>query len=514
MGQSFRFDLIFESSNWRHPTTLATHHLALLTSDQSNLDSLDEKTMKLSGELAKDRIPGLRWGSVPHSSHPVLRYVAGMRKYLTHTRMLAQSTPADRNRLVDFWRATAILVVVFGHWLAASIWLTGNGDIELMNSLEWVPAAGWLTWIVQVMPIFFLAGGYANARALSRVVRKEEPRHVWITTRMRRLFTPVVPLLVVWVGFIVAFRPLIPARVVQAGAMAATVPLWFMAVYLALVALAPFTYAWWRRSGMSSVVALLGAAIAVDVLRLGFGVPLIGWVNFLFAWAGIHQAGYLWSDLDRQGISARLGWLVAGLSLLALILLTAAGVYPIAMLGIPGAAITNVTPPTFAIALLGGMQLGVIWGTQRSVRRFANSARGWHAVVSLSGVIMTVYLWHLTAMALVGAAGLSLFGGTGFRVEPGTSGWWLTRPLWLGLLALVTLGLVALFARFEWRISTLPAPATRAVVIGLILTVTATAAVAVQGLATTTAHVRWLIPIAGTAGAALVGALPRRTLAP
>jgi hypothetical protein len=433
-----------------------------------------------------------------------------MKKYITYTRSLAAATPADRNRIVDFWRAAAILVVIFGHWLAASIWLAPDGDIKLMNSLEWVPGAGWVTWLVQVMPIFFLAGGYANARALQRVTRGEEKRHVWITTRMRRLFTPVIPLLVVWVALIVALRGLISARVIQAGAMAATVPLWFMAVYLLLIALAPFTHAWWRRSGATSIAILFAAVAAIDVARLVFDIPLIGWINFLFAWAGIHQLGYLWSDLDQRGIAQRTGWVLAATSLVALIALTAGGVYPVAMLGIPGAEITNVTPPTLAIMVLGGIQLGVIWGTQGRVRRFTSSARGWHAVVTVSGIMMTLYLWHLTAMALVGATGLSGFHGLAFSIEPGTAAWWLTRPVWLSVLTMVTLGLVALFARFEWRISDRPAPATPAAVLGALLTASAAAMVAVEGLSTTTAEIRWIIPALAILGAMAVGALPNQ----
>ena len=99
-----------------------------------------------------------------------------MASYIEYTRRLAEATPPERNRVVDFWRAAAICVVVFGHWLAASIWVTPDGEIELLNSLEWVPYAGWITWIVQVMPIFFLAGGYANARGLGRVERGEQLR--------------------------------------------------------------------------------------------------------------------------------------------------------------------------------------------------------------------------------------------------------------------------------------------------------------------------------------------------
>ena len=59
-----------------------------------------------------------------------------MKKYLAYTRKLAEATPASRNRIVDFWRVVAILVVMFGHWLAASIWLRPDDEIELLNSLE------------------------------------------------------------------------------------------------------------------------------------------------------------------------------------------------------------------------------------------------------------------------------------------------------------------------------------------------------------------------------------------
>ncbi len=434
-----------------------------------------------------------------------------MKKYLAYTRNLAEATPASRNRIVDFWRVVAILVVMFGHWLAASIWLRPDGEIELLNSLEWIPYAGWVTWIVQVMPIFFLAGGYANARGLGKVERGEQRRRDWITARVRRMFTPVIPLLLAWVLLIIIMRGFVPPEVVYAGAMSATVPLWFLAVYLTLTALAPFTYRWWQRSGPLTIVWLLGLAIAVDVSRFAFDVPGIGWVNFIFVWAAVHQMGYLWSQLDATtAIAPRIGWMTVGGSLVLLIGITWSGLYPVAMVGIPGAEVTNMTPPTFAIAVLGGMQLGIIWGTQPSVRRFTARAAAWHGVVSISGIIMTVYLWHLSAMSLVAAAGLFTFDGAAFRVEPGTTAWWVTRPLWLGALLVVTGLLVAVFARFEWRISRRPAPNRVVVVVaGLLLTAGSAAAVATIGIATEDAIVQWSIPAAAIVGALLMGALPR-----
>ena len=406
----------------------------------------------------------------------------------------------------------AILTVMFGHWLAASIWLQPDGEIALLNSLEWIPYAAWVTWLVQVMPIFFLAGGYANARGLRKVEAGQELRRDWITARARRLFTPVIPLLVVWVLLVVALRPFVPSEVVYAGAMSATVPLWFLAVYLSLAAAAPITHAWWKRSGPSTIVILAAAAIAVDVARFAFDVPGIGWANFLFVWATVHQFGYWWSDRDADdGIATRTGWMVFAAALASLIAVTWIGWYPVAMVGVPGAGLTNMTPPTFAIAILGITQLGVVLGTQNAVRRLTARPRPWHIVVTVSGVVMTIYLWHLSAMSLVAAAGLFSFDGFFFEVEPGTTTWWITRPIWVAILLVATLALVAAFARFEWRISRAPPPARRrSVTIGMLLIAGSAAAVSTIGITTPDAIVQWTIPAAAIAGAAMLGALPTR----
>lgn len=435
-----------------------------------------------------------------------------VKKYLAYTARLAADTPADRNRIVDFWRVLAILIVAFGHWLAASIWLMPDGEIALLNSLEWIPYAAWVTWIVQVMPIFFLAGGYANARGLRKVAANAQLRRDWITARARRLFTPVVPLLVVWVGLILVMRTFVPPEVIYAGAMSATVPLWFLAVYLILNAIAPLTHAWWERSGVVTILILSGAAIAVDVARFALDVPGIGWANFLFVWATVHQVGYWWSTHDRgDGVPARTGWMIFGTALALLIAVTWIGWYPVAMVGVPGAGLTNMTPPTFAIAILSFMQFGIIIGTQHSVRRFTTKPRAWHGVVTVSGILMTIYLWHLSAMSLIAAAGLFTFGGRAFKIEPGTMLWWVTRPIWLVVLAAATIGLLAIFARYEWRVSRAPMPESRRVVaIGLLLIAGSAAAVATIGISTRDAVVQWTIPVAAIAGAAMLGALPTR----
>ncbi len=434
-----------------------------------------------------------------------------MSAYLAHTKEIAEATPESRNRVIDFWRAVAILVVVFGHWLAASIWVMPDGEISLQNALQWVPYSEWVTWIVQVMPIFFFVGGYANARALRKVEAGEQRRREWITIRVRRLYTPVIPLLVVWLVLIVVMRTFVPDEVVRAASMSATVPLWFIAVYIGLVAVAPWTHRLWNDYGLASVAAFGAAAIAVDIARFAFDVEWIGWVNFAFVWATIHQLGYWWASRDETDpIPPATGWALSAVALGALIAVTWIGWYPVAMVGIPGAGLTNMTPPTLAMVLLGLVQAGYILGLQPAVARWTQRPRPWHVVVAVSGVIMTIYLWHLTAMSLVAGVGLFTFDGAAFEIEPGTWAWWLTRPIWLAVLAAVTAVLVAIFARFEWRINTGPVPEHRRwITLGVLLTAGSAAAVSWYGLATDEGVINWIIPAAAIAGALMIGAMPR-----
>ena len=435
--------------------------------------------------------------------------------YLAYTRRLAAATPESRNRVVDFWRVLAILLVVCGHWLAVTIWVRPDGATDLLNSLEWVPYAAWVTWLFQVMPVFFLAGGYANARALHRVSAGDEPAWDWITLRARRLFTPVIPLLLVWVVLILALRWVVPADVMHAGAMAATMPIWFLAVYLSLTALAPLTHAWWRRMGPWTLLLLAAAAIGVDVARFVFEVPGIGWVNFAFVWALVHQVGYWWAGRDdRGGVPRWAGWPLAAAALAVLVAVTWSGLYPVAMVSIPGQGAANMTPPTLAIALLGAVQFGIIGGTRPAVQRLTARAGAWHATIALAGVAMTVFLWHLTAGMLSAAAGLAAFDGAVFKVEPGTWWWWGSRLPWFLVLGLLTAALVAVFARFEWAISKAKPPAAWwMVLLGVLLLVGASAATALVGIAAKDGGLdwwRWGIPLAALVGAALLRAFPAR----
>ena len=110
---------------------------------------------------------------------------------------LARATPESRNRYVDFLRALSIAAVVIGHWLIAAPHLL-EGELVAGHMLGIQPWTRWLTWGFQVMPIFFLVGGYSNAASWAAAQRSGLGYSAWLTARLRRLIGPVLPLLALW----------------------------------------------------------------------------------------------------------------------------------------------------------------------------------------------------------------------------------------------------------------------------------------------------------------------------
>jgi fucose 4-O-acetylase-like acetyltransferase len=115
----------------------------------------------------------------------------------SQARTIAAKAPADRNRYVDFLRAASILVVITGHWLIAALYY-GDGTLVPGAILELQPWTQWLTWLFQVMPIFFFVGGYANAVSLESAGRRNLGYAGWLVTRLNRLVTPLIALLAGW----------------------------------------------------------------------------------------------------------------------------------------------------------------------------------------------------------------------------------------------------------------------------------------------------------------------------
>src|SRR5262245_34238766 len=106
---------------------------------------------------------------------------------------LADRTPPSGTRYVDFLRAISMLVVTVGHWLAAAPYFDATGTLTASHILTVAPWTAWLTWIVQVMPIFSMVGGYANGISWRAARRDGKSYAAWLEGRLRRLVWPLLP---------------------------------------------------------------------------------------------------------------------------------------------------------------------------------------------------------------------------------------------------------------------------------------------------------------------------------
>ena len=363
---------------------------------------------------------------------------------------LAEQTPADRNRYVDFLRAASIIFVITGHWLIATAHYDGDtGVLTPVAMLDIQPWTQWLTWLFQVMPIFFIVGGYSNGVSLESARKRNVGYAGWLAGRLHRLLTPLLALIVVWAGlsFLMHLFGARPETVVFAS-RSALVPTWFLAIYTMIVLLAPVTYRLWRRWGFASFWAYVFLAVAVDLAFFKFDVQWLGWTNYFWIWLAVHHLGFAWRD-GRLGSPPQL-LLYSLTGLLILIALVFKGPYPLAMAGSPGEAISNTLPPKITLIALGVFQFGLLLAIEKPMQRLLSRAGAWTLTVIINSMIMTVYLWHMTILVVV--LGLSyISGGVGLTVEPGSAGWWWSRPLWLGLLALLLIPVALLLSPLERR---------------------------------------------------------------
>ena len=344
---------------------------------------------------------------------------------------MAAKTPDERNRYVDFLRAVSILMVVTGHWLIVAMYYR-DGTFIPGDLLELRPDTQWLTWIFQVMPIFFIVGGYANAVSLESARRRGTDYAGWLVTRLNRLVSPLLVLLFAWalLAAVLHFSG-VSGDVLRLASRASLIPIWFLAIYTVVVVLAPATYMAWQRWGFASFWAFVVVAALVDTAFFAAELQWLGWSNYLWVWLAVHHLGYAWRD-GRMGSPARL-LTYSALGLMVLALLIFKGPYPFAMVGSPDEALSNTLPPKITLLALGIAQFGLLLAIEAPMRRMLSGLRIWAVTVLINSMIMTLYLWHLTVMVILVSV-LYLAAGFGLGIEPASLEWWLTRPVWIAVL--------------------------------------------------------------------------------
>jgi hypothetical protein len=359
---------------------------------------------------------------------------------------LAEKTPASRDRYVDFLRAFSIATVVFGHWFIALIWWR-NEAIGVYNAVGATSGLWLATWVLQVMPIFFFVGGFSNHKTYLAMKGRGEGYGDFMRARATRLLTPTGVFIGLWILTQVAFHltdvggdRLIRLSFLPFG------PLWFLFVYLGVIALTPVTLRLHARLGLSAPLAFVALAAAGDVLRFNDIAPGFGWLNLAAVWLFAHQLGYFYADGSLLRAGPRTHALMAGLGLLGLIVLTNIGIYPRSMVGTDVETVSNMNPPTLCIVALTTWQVGAAMLLRERVSRWLEKTRPWTAVIAANSMIMTVFLWHMTAYLIAILLLHPL--GLGHPTDS-TASWWLQRPLWIVGPALLLAVFAVVFRRFE-----------------------------------------------------------------
>jgi peptidoglycan/LPS O-acetylase OafA/YrhL len=359
---------------------------------------------------------------------------------------LAAQTPASRDRYVDFLRAASISVVVLGHWLSALVgWK--DGALSVRNAVGLVPGLWCTTWLLQVMPVFFFIGGFSNFTSLASTLRRGESVVSFMSSRLVRLLKPTAVFLAVWLVVLVAlhlFGILKPVHIRSTILLFG--PLWFLVVYLVITALTPVMRSLHLRFGIAAIAVMAFLAAGVDVLHFAGEIPMAGWMNMAFVWLIAHQLGFFYADgtLARARRRTHLAIALGGLA--ALLVLTHVGAYPKSMVSTGFERGSNMSPPTVCILALTCWLVGAVMYLRGWANRWLARPGPWKTVIAANSVIMTVYLWHITAYAVVfGLLALADFSGS----APGSAGWWLERPIWLVGPGLVLGLLIVMFSRFE-----------------------------------------------------------------
>ncbi|MFI9050833.1 acyltransferase [Streptomyces sp. NPDC053427] len=360
-------------------------------------------------------------------------------------------TPADRDRAIDGLRALALLSVPTGHWLLGGFARDADGALHNASPLTALPFLAPLSWVLQMLGIFFLVGGHASVLSYRRATDRGESTARWLGGRLARLGRPVLGVTAVWAALLpLLFAAGVPAATLRTGATLVIQPLWFVGVYAGVTALTPYCVRAARRLGAWAAAPLLVCVAVVDFLRYGpYADAVPGWLsvlNLLPGWLFAYQLGVAWGE-KRLGRRAAWVLLLGGSALFALLLL--AFHYPASMVGVPGQDRTNSHPPSLLVLALAAAQSGAALLLRDRIAKLLRRPALWAPVVLVNLSAMTIFCWHQTAM-LAAAVPSSFFGTVpGLTTVPDSLPWLAARLAWLPVFAAALILIGRDVRRFE-----------------------------------------------------------------
>ena len=219
-------------------------------------------------------------------------------------------------------------------------------------------------------------------------------------------------------------------------------------MFAGLTALTPLAVALVRRLGAWAAVIPLGVVAAADAVRFGLGGPSwVGWVNLAAGWLVPYLLGIAWARGAFAGRKVPALLLAGGAAATAALVLLAG--YPASMVGVNGARVSNLSPPTLAVVTFGIAQVGLALLLRPALARWMRRPVAWAVVATANLSAMTLFLWHQTAFLAVTMTGL-LFGRlAGLHTAPSSALWVAERLAWLPVFAAALAVLWLVFRRAE-----------------------------------------------------------------
>jgi hypothetical protein len=360
-------------------------------------------------------------------------------------RKAARNTPEERDRAVDLMRSFSLLTVVFGHlFMALVVWKQGAPVLD--NLLAHVPALQLVTWVLQIMPVFFFAGAIANQISWTRAAAKGVSWREWTYDRLSRLIRPVAVYLAAWVPFVLISTAVLGSKVASPLATLSTQLLWFLGVYLPVTAATPLLGRWVKRSPWGTPLCMLVLAGLGDWCRLALGWSVVGLLNFLVVW-GMAAALGLVMEQVKPSKATLVGIALAGL--VTNVLLVSCGPWPLSMVGLPGERFSNMSPPSLVLGVHCWVLAALVSLAKPALARVARRERVWTLACAIGGASMTLYLWHLTALISIVLVehGLGIDRGVGV----GSLRFWGLTVLHFVMAGVLIWTLVTIFAPLENR---------------------------------------------------------------
>jgi hypothetical protein len=271
--------------------------------------------------------------------------------------------PVVQDRYATFLRIASLALLVVGETIATIAHWTGFSP-------------NWL-WALQVVPIFFFAGGHANLLSWQN---HQGGFGCYVSTRISWLLRPVMAFVLLWVVLFAALN-LLDVQV-EAYSRLITHPLWFLGVYALTVCATP-VMAWLHRYRRLTTPAVLTAlTLGVEILRTLAEWQTGGYATLLLGALLMQQYGFFYADGSLDRIPKR----------------TLAGITAVTLPAIAALVYFGDNPRSVIVLGLGQVCLALL--IRRPVSLWL-AGRSWHVVDFVRTAPMTIYLAYLLLVGLV-----------------------------------------------------------------------------------------------------------------